>query len=80
MIGSIFMSVPAYSLINAVVQGKIDNLNEYESLSIQEANIALHHNQSIIDKAMERIMDENPKFNISYKMEINCLSLKVSRV
>ncbi|NBI12853.1 hypothetical protein GVX81_04350 [[Haemophilus] felis] len=67
----------AYNLLNAVIQSKIQILKEEPYLEKLEANALIEHKKPTIDKAMQRIIAENPDYDIRYTAEINCVCLVI---
>ncbi|QIW14996.1 hypothetical protein A4G20_00740 [Pasteurellaceae bacterium RH1A] len=69
----------AYSILSNLVKNKIQILkDDGVYLEKVEANALIHYKKPTIDKAMKRIIDEYPDYNISYMPEINCVSLTIS--
>ena len=67
----------AYSSLNTLIQSKIQILKEEPCLEKMEANSPIHYKKATIDTAMQKIIAENPDYDIRYIAEINCVNLVI---
>lgn len=73
------MKPTVYEFLNNAVQNKINILNDEPNVPEQSCKLLVHYQPARMITALTRIIEENPQFEIYYRIRINCLALFIRR-